>query len=158
MQDFYRLEGSPLSAEFSSRNPGPAKQKASLIFVDPSARDISRLILEADRNADLVFLSAMRDGPDQILRYLAGRGRLSLIHLLADFTHGRLTLGNKHLVVRSLRDYPAVFARIGRAVSGGGEILIGSGAPRDGQGDTFRHALATLAGAPVRLWDGGSRG
>jgi hypothetical protein len=156
MQDFNVLDGGASAAGFHSGLTGPAKQKASLLFVDPSAKDASALIFAAEKS-DLIFLSAAQDGLEQIARHLGGRGRLSLIHVLADFSLGRLALGNKVLVVRSLRDYPATLARIGRTVRGGGEIVIGAGGPRDGQGDTFRRALEAYAAVPVRLWDGGAR-
>ncbi len=133
--------------------PGRSKQKACLTFVDPSARDVSTRIIAAEKGADLIFLSAAQDGLEQIAKYLRGRGQLSLIHLLADFSLGRLALGNKVLVVRSLRDYPATLARIGRTVRDG-EIVIGAGGVRDGQGENFRRSFESYAAVPVRLWDG----
>jgi hypothetical protein len=157
MLDFNVMEGGVLSGRFHFGITAPAKPRGSLIFVDPSAQDLSTQIVVAAKRADLIFLSAARDGLEQIAQHLRGRGRLALIHLLADFSFGRLALGNQVLVVRSLRDYVATLARIGRAVRGGGEILVGAGGARDGQGDVFRHAFGAYAAVPVRLWDGGAR-
>lgn len=152
MLDCNILEG---GGGFHFGSSGPAKQKASLIFVDPSAKDVSIRIV-AEKRADFIFLSAAQDGLEQIAKHLCGRGGLSLIHLLADFSSGRLASGNKVLVIRSLRDYVATLARIGRTVRGGGEIVIGAGGVRDGQGDNFRRAFEGYSAVPVRLWDGGA--
>lgn len=154
MQDFNVLEGGAPAGGFRFGISGLSKQKASLIFVDPSAKDVSTQIVAAEKRADLIFLSAAHDGLGQIAKHLRGRGRLSHIHLLAAFSLGRLALGNKVLVVRSLRDYPATLARIGRTVRGGGEIVIGAGGLWDGQGHNFRRAFEAYAAVPVRLWDG----
>jgi hypothetical protein len=156
MQDFTALERTPAGAS-NHAIPGPTTQKPSLIFIDPSAKDMSAQIVAAGEKADLIFLSARRDGLQQIAGHLDGRGRLSLIHLLADFALGRLALGDKVLVVRSLRDYAATLARIGEAVRGCGEIVIGAGGLGDGQGENFRGAFEAHTGAPVRLWDDRSR-
>ena len=155
MLDFNILEGGASGAGIHFGIPGPAKQKASLIFVDPSARDIATQIVAGEK-ANLIFLSAQQDGLDQIARHLRGRGRLSHIHLLAAFSLGRLALGNKVLVIRSLRENVATLARIGRTVRDG-EIVIGAGGVSDGQGDNFRRAFESHAAVPVRLWDGTSR-
>ena len=157
MQDFNVLEGGTPAGGFHFGISCLAKQKASLIFVDQSAQDVSTLIVAAEKKADLIFLSATQDGLEQIARHLRGQGRLSFIHLLADFSFGRLALGNKVLVIRSLRDYVATLARIGRTVRGGGEIVIGAGGVQDGQGDNFRRAFEGYAAVPVRLWDGGAQ-
>lgn len=156
MLDFNILEGGASGAGIQFGRPGPAKQKASLIFVDPSARDIATQIVAGDKQANLIFLSAEQDGLDQIARHLRGRGRLSHIHLLAAFSLGRLALGNTVLVIRSLRENVATLARIGRTVRDG-EIVIGAGGVSDGQGDNFRRAFESHAAVPVRLWDGTSR-
>lgn len=156
MQDFNVLEGGARAGEFHFRIPRPTKQKTALIFVDPSARDVSTQIVATEKKADLIFLSGAQDGLEQVGKHLRGLGRLSLIHLLANFSAGRLALGNKVLVIRSLRDYVATLARIGRTVRGG-EIVIGAGGVQDGQGDNFRRAFESYAAAPVRLWDGGAR-
>lgn len=156
MQELDILDGGRSAGGFRLGMPGPAKQKASLVFVDPSAKDVSALISAAEQG-DLVFLSTVQDGLEQIARHLCGRGRLSRIHVLADFSLGRLALGNKVLVVRSLRDYTAALARIGRAVRGGGEIVIGAGGVRDGQGENFRRIFEACASVPVRHWDGSAR-
>lgn len=153
MLDFNVLEGGASSGGFHFGIPGRSKQKACLIFVDPSARDVSTRIIAAEKEADLIFLSAAQDGLEQIAKHLRGRGQLSLIHLLADFSLGRLALGNKVLVVRSLRDHPATLARIGWTVRDG-EIVIGAGGVRDGQGNNFQRAFESYAAVPVRLWDG----
>lgn len=156
MQDFSILESASTGGSryvISAATP----QKASLIFVDPSAKDVSTQIVAAGQEADLIFLSARRDGLQQIAGHLDGRGRLSLVHVLADFALGRLALGDKVLVVRSLRDYAATLARIGQAVRGCGEIILGAGGLRDGQGENFRGAFEAHARAPVRLWEGGAR-
>ena len=157
MLDFNIVEAGASAGGFRLGAPGPSKQSASIIFVDPSAKDVSTRIVPLRTQADLIFLSVAQDGLEQIAKHLRGRGRLSLIHLLAKFSLGRLTLGNKVLVVRSLRDYVATLARIGRTVRGGGEIIIGAGAVRDGQDYNFRRALESYAAVPVRLWDGEPR-
>ena len=154
MQDFSLLDGGASARQFHFDVPRHARQKSSLIFVDPSAKDIATRIVAAEK-ADLIFLSGAQDGLEQIGKHLRGRGGLSLIHLLANFTAGRLALGDKVLVIRSLREYVATLARIGRTVRGG-EIVIGAGGVQDGQGDNFRRAFESYAAAPVRLWDGGA--
>jgi hypothetical protein len=155
MQDYKVLESGALAGGYHSAAQGPAKQKPALIFVDPSAIAVSALIVTAaEKQSDLIFLSAAQDGLEQVAWHLSGRARLSLIHLLADFSLGRLKLGNKVLVVRSLRDDATRLTRIGRAVRGGGQIVIGAGAHPDGQGDNFRRAFEGYAAVPVRLWDG----
>ncbi len=156
MLEFNLLDGGARAGGFHVGIPGPAKQKISLTFVDPSAKDVSTQIVAAEKRADLIFLSGAQDGLEQIARHLRGRGRLAFIHLLANFSAGRLALGNKVLVIRSLRDHVATLARIGRTVRGG-EIVIGAGGVQDGQGDNFRRAFEAYTAAPVRLWDGPPR-
>lgn len=156
MREFYALNGSHPAAECPSVAPRSVVQKTSLIFIDPSARDASALILGAGPKSEFIFLSAARDGLAQVAGHLGRRGRLSLIHLMADFSLGRLTLGTERLDMRSLRERAAVIARIGHSVRGGGEIIIGTGRRREGQGDVFRRAFEAHAAVPVRVWDGGT--
>jgi len=156
MQDFTVLERARAGAS-NHAIPGPTTQKPCLIFIDPSAKDMSAHIVAAGEKADLIFLSARRDGLQQIAGHLNGRGRLSLIHLLANFALGRLALGDKVLVVRSLRDYAATLTRIGEAVRGCGEIVIGAGGLGDGQGENFRGVFEAHTRAPVRVWEDRSR-
>ena len=156
MQDFTVLERARAGVSGYAIS-SPTKQRPCLIFIDPSAKDMSADIVAAGEKADLIFLSARRDGLQQIAGHLNGRGRLSLIHLLADFALGRLALGDKVLVVRSLRDYAATLARIGEAVRGCGEIIIGAGGLGDGQGENFRGVFEAHTRAPVRVWEDRSR-
>src|SRR5687767_13723875 len=112
MLEFKVLDGGARAGGFHFGIPGHAMQKIYLTFVDPSAKDVSTQIVAAEKRADLIFLSGAQDGLEQIARHLRGRGRLAFIHLLANFSAGRLALGNKVLVIRSLRDYVATLARI----------------------------------------------
>ena len=149
MQDFNILEGGASAAGYPFRETGPGEAESLPHFRRPERQGrFPRRSSRREKQADLIFLSAAQDGLDQIARHLRGRGRLSLIHLLAAFSLGRLALGKKVLVIRSLRDYVATLARIGRTVRGGGEIVIGAGGVRDGQGDNFRRAFESYAAVP----------
>jgi hypothetical protein len=156
MRNSTALNGGHSAAEFPSGASRSTTQKNSLVFIDPSAKDTTALILGAGPKSELIFLSAARGGLAQVANHLNRRGRLSLIHLMADFSLGRLTLGNQRLDTRGLREHAAILARIGYSVRDGGEILIGAGGQREGQSDVFRRALETHAAVPVRLWDGGA--
>jgi hypothetical protein len=151
MRDFNALDGGDCAAGFQSAASRSGK-KSSLVFIDPSAKDVSALILGAGAKSEFIFLSATRSGLAQVAHHLGGRGRLSLIHLMADFSLGRLMLGNQRLDTRSLREHVATLARIGSAVRGG-SIVIGAGCQREGQGDLFRRAFEACVAVPVRVWD-----
>ena len=158
MQNFDVLDGGgPAAVRFRAGTPDLARQKAAIVFVDPSATDVSALMLALEKRSDRVFLNAEQDGLEQMAGHLNGRSRLSLVHVLANFSRGRLALGNKVLVIRSLRDATATLRRIGRALAGSGEIVIGTGGMADGQSENFRRAFEGYATVPVRLWEGGAR-
>jgi hypothetical protein len=155
MRDSNALSGGDAATGFASGASRSTFPRTSLIFIDPSARDASALILGAGPKSELIFLSAVRDGLAQVADHLSRRGRLHLIHLMADLSRGRLRLGNRHLDTRSLREHAPTLARIGRSVRGG-EIVIGAGREREGQGDVFRRAFEAYAAVPVRLCDSGA--
>ena len=147
MQEFNVLDGGRSAGGFSLAPSGAGEAKSLSRFCRSQRRRRFCADVSGGKD-DFIFLSAARDGLEQVARYLCGRARLSQIHLLADFSLGRLALGDKVLVVRSLRDDMATLARIGRAVSGGGEIVIGAGGLQDGQGENFRRIFEAYAAVP----------
>jgi hypothetical protein len=130
---------------------------SSLVFVDPSVKDIVPLICAAERHGHLLFLSAAQKGLDQVARHLARRARAPRIHLLADLSEGRLTLGSQTLDIRSLRDHAAMLARVGLMVREQGMMVIGAGTSQGGVDESFRIALEISVGVPVEIWDGAAR-
>jgi hypothetical protein len=128
--------------------------RSSICFFDSSVKDMPQLVLASDKKERRVFLSPLKDGLEQIARHLEKGGRYSAVHLMAEFSLGRLSLGNKVLILRSLRDRGAMLARIGRAMKSGGQILIGAGRTGDGPGEQFCRTFESYSGVPVRLWDG----
>jgi hypothetical protein len=139
------------------RSPQPdayVSHSARLTFIDPNIQCPSLLIPAARSGADLVFLSGNRDGFEQILRHLRGRGRLCSIHVIAEIARGRLLLCGKALGLRELRERELDISRIGRALAGSGQLHVGAGRNPDGQGERLLQALAEFAGVPVAGWSG----
>ncbi|HEY7647094.1 MAG TPA: DUF4347 domain-containing protein [Hyphomicrobiales bacterium] len=139
------------------RSPQPDAYVACrtrLTFIDSHIECPSLLIPAARSGADLVFLSRNRDGIEQIVRHLRGRGRLSSIHLLAEVARGRLLLCGRALGLRELREREPDISRIGRSLAGCGRLHVGAGRIPDGQGERLLQALAEFAGVPVAGWSG----
>lgn len=141
----------------AAARPVAAAPCSSLVFVDPSVKDIVPLICAAERHGHLLFLSARQSGLDQVARHLARRARAPRIHLLADLSLGRLTLGSQTLDIRSIRDHAAILTRIGLMVRGQGMLVIGAGTVQGGIDESFRRALEARVGVPVQIWDGAPR-
>lgn len=136
----------------SFRSPQPdayISYSTRLTFIDTNIECPSLLIRAARSDADLVFLSRNRDGIEQIVRHLRGRGRLSSIHLLAEVVRGRLLLCGKALGLRELRERETDISRIGRSLANSGQLLVGAGRNPDGQGERLLQALAEFARVSV---------
>jgi hypothetical protein len=156
METIYCPHGSTAHGFLRSRQKHTASPLPSLTFVDPTTESISALVHAVRSAADLVFLRANQDGLSQIARHLAGRGRLSSLHLLADLSGGRLSLCGKTLGLRELHERAPDVARIGRSIAASGQILIGAGGIPDGQSYLFLKTVADFARVAVRSWtDGG---
>ena len=128
---------------------------ASLTFIDPNIECPALLIRAARSDADLVFLSRNRDGLEQIVRHLRGRGRLSSIHLLAEIVRGQLLLCGKALGLRELRERAPDISRIGRSLASSGQLLVGASRNPDGQGERLLRTLGEFASVAVTGWNGG---
>ncbi len=103
----------------------PSADRHEIAFVDAGVADIDRLVEKLPSSVEVVFLSADRDGVQQIADALEGRDDIGAIHILSHGTAGELTLGNAVLDSDSIGgEHEAALARIGEALSQDGDILI----------------------------------
>lgn len=120
-----------------------------IIFVDPVASSLGSHL--QDSGAEIIYLSADRDGVEQIAEALQGQTNIAAIHIVSHGVEGRLMLGNTVLDTASMQaQHQQALQAIGAALSEEGDILIyGCNFTAGETGLTAANLLAEITGADV---------
>ncbi len=124
-----------------------------ILFVFDDVPDWRELVSGAAGR--VVVLDASRDGLAQMAEALAGERDLAAIHIVSHGSEGRLNLGSTTLDAAGMQGvHREQLETIGRALSGGGDILIyGCDFAAGEEGRAAAATLATVTGADVAASD-----
>jgi hypothetical protein len=130
--------------------PAPARE---IIFVDPVASSLDEHLQNS--GAEIIYLSADRDGVEQIAQALQGQTGITAIHIVSHGVEGRLMLGNTVLDTASMQaQHLQALQTIGAALTEEGDILIyGCNFTAGEMGLTAATLLAEITGADVAASD-----
>jgi hypothetical protein len=132
--------------------PAAPAARIEIIFLDSRVADWQQLLDQVNRpGARIVLLDPERDAIDQIAAFLDGFSGVDAVHIISHGTEGNLIIGGRSYTAELLTsDYGADMARIGRALSADGDILlygceIGAGSA----GERLIETVAGMTGADV---------
>ncbi|NJN56999.1 MAG: DUF4347 domain-containing protein [Leptolyngbyaceae cyanobacterium SL_5_9] len=121
-----------------------------LVFVDAAIQNYMNLAAGAIPGAEVIILHPNEDGVTQISLALAGRTRVSGIHLVAHGSPGSLRLGNTQLSLDTLGQYQVQLQQWRNALGKTAELLIYGCRVADGTaGIAFIQTLKSLLGVEV---------
>ena len=127
-----------------------SSESNEIVFVDSTVADITLVANALERGADLVALSADRDGVQQIQQHLQHRTGVEAIHIVSHGTDGQLRLGNSTLDSDSLSDHANALRDWGASLSFDADILIyGCDVAASVTGETLLNEIARLTGADI---------
>jgi hypothetical protein len=145
----FRTVRNPLSFDGERSNVTMTRVR-SLVVVDQGVEDWRTLTADLATDAKLVVLDPARDGVTAIADAVAPLHELAAIHIVSHGNAGEVRLGAVRLSAASLDRYTDALARIGGALSDGGDILLyGCDVARGEQGRAFVERLADITGADV---------
>ncbi len=132
----------------------PAALPASneIIFLDVRVADYQQLLEQVNRpGARVVLLDAERDAIDQIAAFLDGFSGVDAVHIISHGTEGNLIIGGRSYTADSLTsEHDTSMARIGRALSADGDILLyGCEIGQGSAGERLIETVASMTGADV---------
>lgn len=134
----------------------PAAQVRELVFLDPHAADLGRLIEDlnqqrsAGRAIDLVMLDDLRDGIDQISDALSHYTGLEAVHIISHGDGGEVWLGSTRLDLSVLGAYVGEFARWGQSLASDADLLFyGCNLAANDEGQWLLDTISVLTGADV---------
>ena len=129
----------------------PASEVANIVFIDAGVTDAETLANAAQPDSEVVFLTADRDGMEQIAQYLEGRSGIGAVHILSHGDTGEVRLGDSALTTASIAgDHADELAIIKAALSADADILIyGCDVSNGASGGAFVNALAAATGADI---------
>src|SRR6185295_15041917 len=103
----------------------PGAEPKELVFVDTSVLGYQDLLKNVNPDATVVLLDASRDAFDQMADYMDGQANVSAVHVISHGSAGNIILGGQtYSADRLTSEYQADLARIGRAMSAEGDILL----------------------------------
>ncbi|MGD1899099.1 MAG: DUF4347 domain-containing protein, partial [Phormidesmis sp.] len=134
----------PASAASSTKG----LQQNALIVIDSGVANISTLITDiTGAQADVLLLSAERDGIAQITEALAGYERLASLHIESHGKHGQLPLGNTQLSCSTLAPHSGELVGWAALLKNRDNLLYGSQVAKGAMGRLFVPQLRQLTGA-----------
>ena len=155
---------SAYSAQFDTRHlrvdeatvQKQVQQQASnaVIFVDAGVEDHEAMLSEFDSDAEVIFLSADKDGIEQISAALAERSGLSSVHIVAHGDEGEVRLGNSVVRTENLEQYSSQLAAWSDTLTDDADILFyGCDLAGNHDGEQFIESFSELTGADVAASD-----
>lgn len=123
---------------------------SQILFIDSRVTNADSLLASIDSNIEIVWLSADRDGLEQIADALAGRSGISAVHLVSHGGPGYLSLGAGIVDTTSLASHVAQMDTIRAALTDTADFLLyGCNVAEGDAGAAFIDALAGASGADV---------
>lgn len=121
-----------------------------ILFIDSRVTSADSLLAGLDSSIEIVWLSADRDGLDQIAETLAGRTGIGAVHVVSHGGAGYLTLGAGVVDTASLAAHAAQMDVIRAALTDSADLLLyGCDVAAGDAGTRFIDALAGATGADV---------
>ncbi|MEM7626058.1 MAG: cadherin-like domain-containing protein [Planctomycetota bacterium] len=120
---------SDVSSHFAHGKPA-ASARYEIVFVDLDANDQQALVESLrtrggiQRQLEVVFLEADRDGMEQITATLADRADVDAVHIVSHGTTGAVRLGDNTLTATNLDDYTDQVRSWGRALTEHADVLF----------------------------------
>ncbi|WP_374240632.1 VCBS domain-containing protein [Zoogloea sp.] len=123
---------------------------SQILFIDSRVTNADSLLASIDSNIEIVWLSADRDGLEQIADALAGRSGVSAVHVVSHGGPGYLSLGAGIVDTASLASHVAQMDTIRAALTDTADFLLyGCNVAEGDAGAAFIDALAGASGADV---------
>ena len=97
---------------------------SQILFIDSRVTNADSLLASIDSNIEIVWLSADRDGLEQIADALAGRSGISAVHLVSHGGPGYLSLGAGIVDTASLASHVAQMDTIRAALADTADFLL----------------------------------
>jgi hypothetical protein len=126
--------------------------RTEVVFIDKTLPDYESLLAGINNpDARVVVLDASRDAIDQMADYLDGMRDVDAVHIISHGSAGNLILTGYTYSVETLsREYSMDLARIGRAMSADGDILLyGCDIGKGSAGELFMAKVAEMTGADI---------
>jgi hypothetical protein len=121
-----------------------------IVFVDSGIADKQALIDAIGNTAEIVILDGGSPALTQIADHLDGRSGLGAVHILSHGANGALKFASGVVDSSNLADFADDLARIGAAITDGGDILLyGCFVAADGTGQAFVDAMSGKTGADI---------
>ncbi|MGY6645712.1 MAG: DUF4347 domain-containing protein [Salinarimonas sp.] len=121
-----------------------------IVFVDSGIAGKQALIDAIGDAAEIVILDGGSPALTQIADHLDGRSGLGAVHILSHGANGALKFASGVVDSGNLADFADDLARIGAAITEGGDILLyGCFVAADGEGQAFIDAFAGKTGADI---------
>ncbi|WP_435540421.1 Calx-beta domain-containing protein [Azospirillum sp. ST 5-10] len=123
--------------------------RREVAFIDTGVVDWGTLADGVAPGVEVVLLDSSRDGLAQMAAWAAGKDGYDAIHLLSHGAEGRVLLGALSLdVERAIAREPEL-AKLGSALTAGGDLLLYGCNVAHGSGNRFLSTLAELVGADI---------
>ncbi|MCM2356334.1 MAG: DUF4347 domain-containing protein, partial [Arenimonas sp.] len=127
--------------------------RREVVFIDSAVPGRSALVealREINPSAELVLLDAGRDAIDQMAAWMDSRSGIDAVHIVSHGSTGQLLMSGQAYTADKLADYTVELARIGRAMTADGDILLyGCDVAAGTAGDRFIRTLASMTGADI---------
>jgi len=130
-----------------------AGARMEIVFIEDDVPDIDTLIRGFGAGREIVILDASRDGLQQIVDALEGRGGIDALHIVSHGAAGALNLGQLTLDAANLNAHEAALQTIGASLTPGADILLYGCGIGAGAGADFVGQLAIATGADVAASD-----
>jgi len=124
-----------------------------LVIIDPAVERLDQIVAAIDPDADVVVLSADRDGLEQVADILRSRDRLKSLHIVSHGSPGRLVLGNTELDADVVRRREAELRAWAPSFAAGADILLYGCDVARGEGAQIADLLAAETGTDVAASD-----
>jgi len=122
-----------------------------ILVVDSAVEDYQTIVDTLDRNIEVHFLNADRDGISQISELLQGRKDIDVLHIISHGNSGEVLLGNASLTANNIDSYQGQLQSWGSSLSESADILIYG--CKVGQNGEFVTDIAVATGADVAASD-----
>ena len=148
-------EGREAIAEMVLTDANARRTDREVVFIDAGIENRDALIASLEDGVSVHVLDANRDGIAQIADVLSASGGYEAVHIFSHGTAGALALGSGTLDEASMQGrHGADLARIGAALSAGGDILVyGCDFGQGEEGLSAARALAAATGADIAASD-----
>jgi VCBS repeat-containing protein len=122
-----------------------------ILFVDSNVENYEALLVDLQRNVEIVIIDNDENGVQKITETLDGRADISAIHILSHGSAGEVSLGNMNLTSKNLVTFQSQLQAWGESLTEDADILIYG--CNVGQNSGFVQDFAEYTGADVAASD-----